>query len=200
MKLLKKHLNRRILNVFTFGIIILVIVNAINIAYACYVVNPDVTVNINSNGKVTQQGSIFNEFFYPGKSESGIIRINNKTSKSIEINNLGLSVDLVKFPSGYNKDFIYSSFLDNMNLNIQRGKIAYIMYSVIAYTPLRNFLYKENDRNYKGLNLGTKKFTVGKGDFVDLKYTMTMDIKAKEELEDLKANLEFKINGGNTCN
>lgn len=172
--------------------------NVVNVAQACYYANPDVIVKINNKDQITQQGSIFNELFYPGKSESGIIRIYNNTSKKLDITNLGLTVDLIKFSSSYNKDYIYNSFLNNMRLNVQRGMLSFFMYNVIPDKPIRNLLYKENDRNYTGFNLGRNSFTIDRGSFVDLKYTLSMDTKAENELENLKAALKFKINVNDT--
>ncbi len=162
---------------------------------------PEVIMKINSDGSVTQSGDLFaGKIFFPGVPEdknvvqSGVMRIENKYGR-INLKSLGIQVSLVKFKNKYNEDSVRNSFLDNMKLKIEQGRLLSFDKTLVNYTNLRNLLYKEDDENYHGIMFeDDSEIVINRNDVIDLKYSLYMDAKAGNELEAVTAKVPIIIN------
>ena len=167
---------------------------------------PNVIITINSDGSITQEGSLFaNGLLYPSNVEdaekgiggiSGVIRINNQYSK-IVVDSLGLGIkeDEIEINNQYPRSIVYNSFLDNVSMKIQKGIVFKFNRTLIDYTNLRSLLYEPGNEEYRGQALSRQdEFHIGKGKTVDLKYTLHMAWETKEELESVKASVQVYIN------
>lgn len=159
---------------------------------------PNVIITINKDGSFTQEGNLFgDELLYPASVEdaekgigsiSGVIRINNQYGR-IEVTNFGVGVDKDKFVVGneYPIDLVYSSFLNDVELKIEKGTLFAFDKTLVDYASLRDLLdgYTLDERD---------RFTINKGSIVDLKYTLHMAERAGNELQNVTADIEFYIN------
>lgn len=168
--------------------------------------NPNVIITIKSDGSIVQEGDLFgNGLLYPATVEdaqrglggvSGVVRINNQY-KSIKITNLGIGLDKddLQLRNGYPVDIVYNSFLDDVRLKIEKGRLFSFDKTLIEYTSLRELLYEPGNSSYRGHMLDDKdSFTLHKGSTVDLKYTLHMVEEAGNELEDVTAFMPIYIN------
>jgi hypothetical protein len=153
------------------------------------------TNNDYGNDKVKYQveGNLFqNTLWYPGHSEGGLIRIENKCGKDININNIGVKATIAE-PK--NTDVVYQSFLNNMHFTVNSTKSLILKKNIIDDKAINQVLYQEGNEDYKGSRLEEKdKITVKKGENIYLQYSLTMDTIAGNELMELSANLELTIN------
>ncbi|MEA4845704.1 MAG: S-layer homology domain-containing protein [Clostridiaceae bacterium] len=183
----KKRTANRLVNfivIISLGVCILLGASSITYALVSQA-KPDVIVQIDNNGKITQSGDIYaNATWYPGFSKSGIVRLENNF-KRIKITDLGLDVDI----NNINKwDPIYDSFVKNMILTISKGKLSMFDAVLVKGKSFSELLSgAENSGD-------TQQFFIEKGDSVDLKYDLLMDIDSGNELEDLSANVTFRVN------
>ena len=188
---------KKVLHILALIIIGCYLVNSIvDLTYAiANTDDPILTITINEDGHITQEGNLFREdLWYPDRVDSGIIRINNNFKK-VKVTNLGLDVELKTFNSGYNKEVVYSSFVNNMKLTIKQGQFLIFHKDIFDNRSIQDLLYKSNDNSYNGFTLeDSNSITISKGDSIDLKYTLYMDKESGEELESLKANVPFFIN------
>ncbi len=186
----KMFFNKRILLVFaTVMVLGYLFYSLANITYAS-ISHDKVTVNINidGSGHVSQQGSLLGkELWYPGKKVSGIVRINSL--KGIKISSLGLNVDLISCKPGYSKTMVKNSFLRNMRLKVEKGKLLSFSNTIINNRSLYE-LVSGNGRLLKGFG----QLTINRQNFIDLRYTLAMDEQAGNELESVKASVDFVIN------
>lgn len=159
-----------------------------------YIINIE-HLNANDNPNITCSGNLFgNDLWYPGKEETGIIRINNNYNKKVRISNLGVNVELLRFQSGLNADFVMDSFLNNMQITIESKKLLIFPYSILENEQLKSLLFKEDNNQYNGITLdNSEELSIKKAEFIDLKYTLKMNENSGEELEDLKALVDFTI-------
>lgn len=147
---------------------------------------PDTTIKISSNGHV--EGDIWGDSqWYPGYSKSGVIRIDNDF-KTIKLLNLGIEVNLIQI-NGYQEDIVLQSFLENMKLSINKRTALIFNEKLIENICLKDIL---------GGQALSKQFTIKKDDYLDIEYTLTMDEKAGNELENIKAVLTLLINDQQT--
>jgi hypothetical protein len=146
------------------------------------------------NGKIRYQveGNLFqNTLWYPGHSEGGLIRIENKLGKDININNIGIKVTIAE-PK--NTDVIYQSFLNNMYFTVNSTKSLILKKNIIDDKSINQVLYQESNEDYKGSRLEEKdKIKIKKGEDIYLQYNLAMDTIAGNELMDLSANLALTI-------
>ena len=146
-----------------------------------YATNQQPNVIITIDGKErTITGSLYgNDLWYPGKEVSGIIRIDSKNN--CKVTGIGLSIE--------NQDNnTVNSFLNNMILTIEKGNLVgfdKVLVDKKSFASLCN----------GGVFLDAKnQFTVLKNNPVDLKYTLVMDKRAGNELENLSIPVRFLLN------
>ncbi len=190
-----KFLQRLINFVFLLSIGACIFFGASNITYALIDNGkPDVIVLINKDGSISQSGDLYGEeMWYPGYSVDGLIRIENNY-KRIDVKNLGLTVDLAKNVDSAHKGLVYDSFVNNMRLTITKGRLLVFNDVIIENTRLSDILLDPDNSSGKGIELdSSRKFSIGKGDSVDLKYTLQMDMDSGNELEDISADINFMI-------
>lgn len=170
--------------IISLGVCILL--GASSITYALVnQVNPDVIVQIDNNGKVTQSGDMYDgASWYPGYSKSGVIRLENNFKK-IGVSDLGLYVDINNIEKG---NPIYDSFMNNMILTISKGKLSVFDAILVKGKSFSDMLSgPENSGNHQ-------QFFIEKGTSVDLKYDLLMDMDSGNELMNLSANVTFCVN------
>lgn len=165
--------------------------------------SPNVIVTIGSDGKISQNGNLFDGQLYPATVEqaengiggiSGVIRISNNY-QNIKVENLAIGITGMNINNGYDKDTVFNSFIKDINLKIEKGKVLTFDKILVDYTPLKDILLEKDNDEYRGYTLAEKdKFTIPKNSSVDLKYTLHMVPEATEELEAVTANMPIYIN------
>lgn len=167
---------------------------------------PNVIIRINSDRTVTQYGSLFGQdLLYPSSVKdaergiggiTGVIRIENQYGK-IDIDSIGLGIkeNEMIIENNYPRQDVYNSFLDNIKLKIEKGVLLFFDRTLVDYTSLRNLLYDLDDNNQRGLQLNPK-LSIGKGQTIDLKYTLHMVEEAGNELQAVTVNIPIYINIG----
>jgi hypothetical protein len=162
-----------------------IILGASSITYALVSqTRPDVIVQIDGNGKITQSGDIYaGAVWYPGFSKSGIIRLENNFRK-IRISDLALDVDIDNIDKS---NPIYDSFVNNMILTISKGRLSVFDTVLVKNKSFSELLSGENHSD------GAQQFLIVKGYSVDLKYDLLMDQDSGNELMDLSASATFCI-------
>ncbi len=180
---------------------IFLIYGIINMTFATSVSEePSYIINIeHQNGDDTPSidcsGNLFgNDLWYPGKEETGIIRIYNNSNNRVRIFNLGVNAELLSSQPGWDAGIVLDSFLSNMRITINSRKLLILPYSILENEALKSLLYKEDDNMYKGITLEDKdELSIKKDEFIDLSYTLIMDKSSGKELENLKASVSFTI-------
>jgi len=160
-------------------------------------------VKIYIHGEKTNGGPIFNTsgelgngLWAPGKEAGGIITIYNNYSNRIKIHNLGLKMKLYNTLTGQqvNDPVIYDEFARSMMLTIKKGK-SFIFGNTIYNNTFYEMLYDKDNPSRNGYDLGVlNSISIAKDDSVDLQYTVKMDEKAGNNLQGLKAIVDFVIN------
>lgn len=165
---------------------------------------PNIEITINNKGESIINGNLFEGYLYPSTEEdadkgigsiSGVIRINNQF-KTIDVNNLAIGIkDLRKLDGSIISNEIANLFLNNVNLKIEKGILLNFNKELLEYTKLSNILIEEGNSQYQGYILSAdQKFSIKKGDLIDLKYTLQMSPEAGNELQSLTANMPIYIN------
>ncbi|EOD01699.1 S-layer homology domain-containing protein [Caldisalinibacter kiritimatiensis] len=165
---------------------------------------PDVILYI--HGEKSNGGPIFhskgdmagNELWAPGVTKSGVLRLYNNYSQRIKVNNLSLRMTLEKLRDGEYVSVtdrqLYELFAKNMKLTIKKGRTL-IFTNTIYNKSFLEMLYQKDHEQYKGYDLPIfDRFNIDKGDYIDLEYTVYMDENAGNELQGLKATVDFMIN------
>lgn len=165
--------------------------------------SPNVLVTINSNGGIEQIGNLFDGQLYPATVNSaekgnggisGVIRINNQYKK-IDVNNMAIGLSGLETSNNYPIDDVRSSFLSNVRLKIEKGKLFSFNNTIVDYISLDNILYDKDSEEYRGYVLEPKdKFSIARGETIDLKYTLHMVPEATDELEAVTAYMPIYIN------
>lgn len=165
--------------------------------------SPNVLVQINSDGTISQNGDLFDGQLYPATVEqaekgqggiSGVIRISNQF-KNIDVENMAIGLKKLVIRNNSPETIVYSSFLSNVRLKIERGTLFSFNNTIIDYTSLDDVLYERDSEEHKGYVLEAKdKFTISKGDTIDLKYTLHMIPESGNELESVTAYMPIYIN------
>ena len=165
---------------------------------------PNVIIRINSDRSITQYGSLFGQdLLYPSTVKdaergiggiTGIIRIENQYG-NVNIDGIGIKIkeEELIIENNYPKLDVYNSFLDNIKLKIEKGVLLFFDRTLADYASLRNFLYDLDDNNHRGLQLNPE-LSIGKGQAIDLKYTLHMVEEAGNELQAVTANMPIYIN------
>ena len=164
---------------------------------------PNVLVTINSDGSISQNGNLFNGQLYPSTVSdaekgiggiNGVIRINNQF-KNIDVDNLAIGIKDMIIGNDYPRDIVFNSFLQNVKLKIEKGILLNFNKTLVEFTSLDKILYKTDDNEYRGYTLtASDKFSLNKGDTVDLKYSLHMVSEAGNELQSVTAHMPIYIN------
>ena len=173
------------------------------LAYAEDEIHPDITLYI--HGEKTNGGPIFhqsgdigNGLWAPGISHSGTIRIYNNYSERIKVSNLGLAMELEQLQGQEYKSVedkeLYELFAKSMKLTVKKGTML-VFSNTIYDKSFFEMLYDKDDDDYNGYDLSlANKFNISTNDYVDLEYTVSMDENAGNELQGIKAIVDFIIN------
>lgn len=164
---------------------------------------PNVLVTINSDGSISQNGNLFNGQLYPSTVSdaekgiggiNGVIRINNQF-KNIDVDNLAIGIKDMIIGNDYPRDIVFNSFLQNVKLKIEKGILLNFNKTLVEFTSLDKILYKTDDNEYRGYTLtASDKFSLNKGDTVDLKYSLHMVSEAGNELQSVTAHMPIYVN------
>ncbi|MGB4438067.1 MAG: S-layer homology domain-containing protein [Sedimentibacter sp.] len=165
--------------------------------------NPNVLVTINGDGSITQVGNLFDGQLYPSTVSdaengiggiSGVIRIQNQFRK-IDVDNLAIGIKDMDIGNEYPRDTVFNSFLNKVRLKIEKGTLFSFDKTLIEYTSLKNILYEADKNEYRGYTLDKNdKFSLSKGDTIDLKYSLHMELEAGNELQKITAYMPIYIN------
>ena len=165
--------------------------------------NPNVIININEDGSLSQIGDLFVGQLYPSRVESveegtcginGVIRISNKFKK-INVENIAIGLKGFDIRNDSPESIVRNSFLNNVRLKIQKGSLFNFDKILIDYTSLDSILYEKDNDEYRGYTLDEKdKFSLNKGDTVDLKYSLHMALDTGNELQSVTAHMPIIIN------
>ena len=165
--------------------------------------NPNVLVTINSEGNISQNGNLFDGQLYPSTVSdaengiggiSGVIRIQNQFRK-IDVDNLAIGIRDILIANDYPRDVVFKAFLNNVNLKIEKGMLFSFDKTLVEYTSLENILYESDSNEHMGYTLDENdKFSLNKGDTIDLKYSLQMVPEAGNELESITAYMPIYIN------
>jgi hypothetical protein len=165
--------------------------------------NPNVLVTINDDGSISHNGNLFDGQLYPATEDdaekgiggiNGVIRIENQFKK-IDVDNLAIGIKNIVIKNDYAKNAVFNSFLTNIKLKIEKGNIFSFNKTLIDYTKLSDILYETESDKYHGYILDSDdKFSLDKGDVIDLKYSLYMDLEAGNELESVTAYMPIYIN------
>ncbi len=164
---------------------------------------PNVLVTINSDGSISQNGNLFNGQLYPSTVSdaengiggiNGVIRINNQF-KNIDVDNLAIGIKDMIIGNDYPRDIVFKSFLQNVKLKIEKGILFNFNKTLVEFTSLDKILYKTDNNEYRGYTLAANdKFSLNKGDTVDLKYSLHMVSEAGNELQSVTAHMPIYVN------
>lgn len=167
--------------------------------------NPNVLITISKDGSISQVGNLFDGELYPATALdaekgiggiNGVVRIQNQFKK-IDVNNLAIGIKDMEIRNNNPRDIVFNSFLKNIKLKIEKGLLFSFNKTLVDYTSLENVLYESGNDEYSGYILDSNdKFSLNKGDAIDLKYSLLMDVKAGNELQSVTAYMPIYINLG----
>jgi hypothetical protein len=165
--------------------------------------SPNVLITINNDGSISQDGNLFDGELYPSNVTdaengfggiNGVIRIQNQF-RNIDVDNLAIGIKDMIIGNEYPRDIVFNSFLKNVKLKVEKGVSFSFNKTLIDYTSIDNILYEKDNDEYKGYILDKKdKFSLSKGESIDLKYSLYMDINAGNELQSITAYMPIYIN------
>ena len=194
MKYLKKISTNKLLNILVvLFVTVPIFCILINVTYATTVSDePDVEITINTDGKVSAVGNIFDDIlWYPGVKSKGVIRINNNY-KDIRINEIGMKVSIVT--SNSNQDIVEASFFDNMRLTVKRGKFLVFNDNIIDDKSFSELMSATNDGILSEIRFEiSEKYKILQADSMDLQYELYMDRASGNELQNLSTNTKFLL-------
>lgn len=163
--------------------------------------NADVELYV--HGEKSTGGPIFNtagdmggSLWAPGVSDSGIIRIYNNYSNRVSIHNLGIKLRLHSTITGENVSDpqLIKEFAEAMRLVIRKGSFL-VFENTICRKSFYELLYSKENPEQRGYELGIlDRISIGKDSSVDLEYTVQMSGDAGNNLQGLKATVDFIVN------
>jgi hypothetical protein len=194
VKYLKKISTNKLLNILVvLFVTVPIFCILINVTYATTVSDePDVEITINTDGKVSAVGNIFDDIlWYPGVKSKGVIRINNNY-KDVRINEIGMKVSIVT--SNSNQDIVEASFFDNMRLTVKRGKFLVFNDNIIDDKSFSELMSETNDGILSEIRFEiSERYKILQADSMDLQYELYMDRASGNELQNLSANTKFLL-------
>ena len=205
MKLYNTLFKRAIRFLIIIIIVGIIASNLIDYTFSAFTnLEPNIIITINNNGNSIINGNLFNGFSYPSSQEdaekgigsiSGVIRINNQFNK-IDVHTLAIGINnLTKSNGTLVSNEVFDSFINNVNLKVNKGVLFNFDKTILEYTKLKDILYIKDNEQYQGYLLSSNdKFTINKGHSVDLKYTLQMSPEAGNELQSLTALMPIYIN------
>ncbi|MDW5299933.1 MAG: S-layer homology domain-containing protein [Sedimentibacter sp.] len=205
MKLYSTLFKRAIRFLIIIIIVGIIASNLIDYTFSASInLEPNITITINNNGNSTINGNLFNGYLYPSSQEDaekglgsirGVIRINNQFNK-IDVNTLAIGINNLKKSNGtLVSNEVFDSFINNVNLKVNKGVLFNFDKTILEYTKLKDILYIEDNEQYQGYLLSSNdKFSIDKGHSVDLKYTLQMSPEAGNELQSIIAQMPIYIN------
>lgn len=160
-------------------------------------------VEVYVHGERSNGGAIFNTagnmgsgLWAPGVSASGTIRVYNNYSNRVSIHNLGIKLKLhnTLTDKTVTDSAIIEEFAKAMRLTIKKGSTL-IFTNTIYNNSFFEMLYSKDNPSQRGYNLGIlDRINIGRDETVDLEYTVHMDESAGNNLQGLKATVDFVIN------
>ena len=156
-------------------------------------------IEVESVGAGSVGDPMFNQGLWgPGSQQFGILRLKNNYDHRVKVTNLSLTMKLEQYKDGeyvpVDNPELFVEYAKNMKLTITKGYLMVFneeLYSESFY----EMLYARGNVLYEGYQLPTnKQFNVSRNDSVDLKYTVTMREEAGNELQGLKATVDFIVN------
>ncbi|HHV96149.1 MAG TPA: hypothetical protein GXX37_06700 [Clostridiaceae bacterium] len=194
MRLKKNLYINRIINIcFIAALLISIGYQFITITYATQnQANPDFIITINDNGSISNTGSLFGkDLWYPSMEKDGIIRIYNNFKK-VKVTGMGLNITLNDYQREYSRDEVMNSFLNSMELTLEKGKFLIFQQKILDRVKFSQLVNNSMNDIFKGYILEKPhSFNISKSDFIDLKYTLRMDISAGPETQNIDASVEF---------
>lgn len=183
------------MNIVLIGMIVFCFYQGlVQITYANANMNkPDVVITINSDGRMSCEGNLLgSELWYPGKEASGVIRICNNFRATV-LKDFGLSVTLNSSKPGIDRDYVNTSFLNNMKLTLMRGKL--LIFNETVYED-RSFMQLVNNTNGGEADGYSEALNckIPRNDSIDFNYILRMDGESGDELENLSASVEVRLN------
>jgi len=163
----------------------------------------DADIELFIHGEKSNGGAIFNTsgnigdaLWAPGVSDSGIMRIYNNYSNRVSIHNLGIKLKLHNTitDKAVTDSALIEEYAEAMQLTIKKGQFL-IFEKTIYDKSFYEMLYNKDNPSQRGYELGvTDRINIGKDDSVDLQYTVKMAESAGNNLQGLKATVDFIVN------
>ncbi len=203
-----KRINKLFINILRIFVILLIggviTINLMDYTFsATNEKNPNVLVTIKEDGSISQVGNLFDGELYPATvldaengigGINGVVRIQNKFKK-IDVDNLAVGIESMEIRNNNPRDIVFNSFLKNVKLKIEKGLLFTFNKTLVDYTSLENIFYESGNDEYRGYTLDSSdKFSLNKGDTIDLKYSLLMDDEADNELQSITAYMPIYIN------
>lgn len=179
-----KYHSKRIYFIVCFLSISIMLFAFIRVTHAAQTAGePNYIIMIDRNGNISSAGNLFgNDLWYPGKEESGVIRI--ISASPVKISKFGFDIHINSHKPDYSTETIYRSFINQMKLSLQRGRMLVFKQTLLDSQCFSNIT--------SGLSLDKpKQLTIQSGNSIDLKYTLYMSDEAGEELEQVSANVKL---------
>lgn len=156
-------------------------------------------IEVEAIGTGTTGSTMFSQGLWgPGSQQEGVLRLKNNYTHRVKVTNLALTMKLEKYTSeGYqlvNDADLYKLYAENMHLKITRGYLL-VFEEDIYNGDFFNMLFEAGNFQHEGYPIPSgEQFNVNRNDTVDLRYTITMNPEAGNELQGLKATVDFIIN------
>jgi len=175
---------------------------AIKNTYKDSTVSSDVEIYISEDN--VKSDSLFGEndqqeAWFPGKTVTKKLSIYNHYGEAVEVQGIGLKIELERrYGQQYSPvtdEQLLKSYAQSMRIKLEKQEGT--AYNVIYDGTFLGLLYDEGDLAYQGYPLPlSTRWKIGKGDYMDLRCTASMDLGAGNELQNLKAFIEFAIDIG----
>lgn len=142
------------------------------------------------------KGNVANGLWAPGITYSGTMRIYNNYSNRISIHNLGIRMKLYNTNSDkpVSDVGLIEEFAKAMKLTIKKGR-RLVFSNTIYDKSFYEMLYNSSAGDQKGYALGIlDRINISRNDYTDLEYTVHMDESAGNNLQGLRATVDFIVN------